>query len=94
MESVIAIPPSEGELAAGFLYDANYAYHLLVLYSDPEKRSAGPNVIYNNRRDWVDLGYIGQGNVGAIVSKENDTTGIALAETLPPYSAWFIIEEE
>lgn len=94
MESVIAIPPSEGEIAAGFLYDANYAYHLLVLYSDPSRRAAGPNVIYNNRRDWVDLGFIGQGNVGAIVGKESDPTAKALADALPPYSAWFIIEEE
>ena len=93
MESVVAIPPSQGEINAGFLYDANYAYHLLVLYSDPARRAAGPNVRYNNRRDWVDLGYIGQGNTGAIVSKENDPSGIALAQSLPPYSAWFIIEE-
>ena len=47
-----------------------------------------------NRDDWYDLGYIGQGTVGAIVGKESDAGAAALAETLPPYSAWFIVEED
>lgn len=73
-------------------------YHLLILYSDPARRQSikdqGLNVSYDNRDDWYDLGYIGQGTVGAIVGKESDAGAAALAETLPPYSAWFIVEED
>ena len=73
-------------------------YHLLVLYSDPARRQSikdqGLNASYDNRDDWYDLGYIGQGTVGAIVGKESDAGAAALAETLPPYSAWFIVEED
>lgn len=74
------------------------AYHLLVLYSDPEKRQEivrlGKNASYDGRNDWHDIGYIGQGNIGAIVGKSSDTNIQTIAETLPPYSAWFIVEEE
>ena len=73
-------------------------YHLLVLYSDPAKRQSikdqGLNATYENRDDWYDLGYIGQGTVGAVIGKESDSAAAALAETLPPYSAWFIVEED
>lgn len=73
-------------------------YHLLILYSDPARRQSikdqGLNASYDNRDDWYDLGYIGQGTVGAIVGKESDAGAAALAETLPPYSAWFIVEED
>lgn len=73
-------------------------YHLLILYSDPARRQSikdqGSNASYDNRDDWYDLGYIGQGTVGAIVGKESDAGAAALAETLPPYSAWFIVEED
>ena len=73
-------------------------YHLLVLYSDPVKRQSikdqGLNATYENRDDWYDLGYIGQGTVGAVIGKESDSAAAALAETLPPYSAWFIVEED
>ena len=66
-------------------------FHLLVLYSDPEKRGG---VTYEDRSDWTDLGYIGQGTVGAVVGKESDEAVAAIFEALPPYSAWFIVEED
>ena len=91
MRNVIAIPPTQEQIDAGFLYDATYAYHALVLYSDPLHRG---EVLYDDRTDWVDLGYIGQGTLGAVVGKESDETVQNLAAELPPYSAWFVIEEE
>lgn len=90
MKNVIVIPPTQEQIDNGFLYDAKYAYHALVLYSDPLHRGS---IIYDDREDWVDLGYIGQGTLGAVAGKESDETVQQLAETLPPYSAWFIIEE-
>lgn len=69
----------------------NTAWHLYVLYSDPSKRG---KVTYDGRSDWTDLGYIGNGELGAIAAKENDTTAVALAKELPPYSAWLVIEED
>lgn len=68
-------------------------WHLYVLYSDPVKRNAGPKVTYEGRADWTDLGYIGNGELGAIAAKESDTAAQALIRELPPYSAWLIIEE-
>lgn len=69
-------------------------YHLLVLYSDPIRRAAGPNKSYNGIDDWCDLGFLGQGSLGCVVGKESDTAAAALATTLPPYSAWMIVEED
>lgn len=74
-------------------------FHSLVLYSDPARRQvikdSHENATYDGRDDWHDLGYIGNGTgVGAIAGKESDPAVQAVAETMPPYSAWFIIEEE
>ena len=73
-------------------------YHLLVLYSDPARRkeikSYGKNATWLERDDWYDLGYIGNGQVGTVAGKESDPAVVALANTLPPYSTWFIIEED
>lgn len=69
----------------------NDSYHLLALYADPAKRGT---TIWDDREDWVDLGYIGNGTgVGAIIGKESDTGVAEIANTLPPYSAWLVIEE-
>ena len=73
-------------------------YHLLILYSDPARRNkiktAGQNASYDNRDDWYDLGYIGNGSLGAVVGRENDPSIQALAAALPPHSAWFIVEDD
>lgn len=74
-------------------------YHLLVLYADPARRaeikSSGKSASYDGRNDWYDLGYIGNGSgVGAIVGKEDDPIIQAIAETIPPYSAWLILEDD
>ena len=69
-------------------------YHLLVLYSDPIRRATGPNKSYDGIDDWCDLGFLGQGSLGCVVGKESDTAAAALATTLPPYSAWMIVEED
>ena len=71
-------------------------YHLLVYYSDPSVRAALVNkATYNNKNDWADLGYIGNGTgVGAIAGEEDDSDVISVAEEMPPYSAWLIIEDE
>lgn len=69
-------------------------YHLLVLYSDPVRRAAGPNKSYDGIDDWCDLGFLGQGSLGCITGKESDATVAALAATLPPYSTWIIVEED
>ena len=74
-------------------------YHLLILYSDPAKRQEVKNFSKNatwlERDDWYDLGYIGNGTgVGAIVGKASDNAVAAIANTMPAYSAWFIIEED
>ena len=69
-------------------------YHLLALYSDPERRAQGPNVIWEGRDDWVDLGYVGNGTgVGAIVGETTNEGVLGVANTMPPYSGWFIVEE-
>lgn len=68
-------------------------YHLLIYHSDPAKRAALTNkATYDDLTDWEDLGYIGYGNVGAVAGKELDTGVTAVANTLPPYSAWLIVE--
>lgn len=67
-------------------------YHLLVLYTDPDSIS-GTKVSYNDRDNWVDLGYIGYGDVGAVAGSETDEGVSAVANILPPYSAWLIIED-
>lgn len=67
------------------------AWHLYVLYADPEKRGS---ITYDGRNDWLDLGYIGNGELGCIAAKEDDTTAQSLANELPPYSTWLIIEEK
>ena len=71
-------------------------YHLLVYYADPAKRSAAADkATWDGKNDWTDLGYIGNGTgVGAIAGKESDAGVAAVAETMPPYSAWLIVEEE
>ena len=71
-------------------------YHLLVYYADPTKRAAfTPKATYNNKNDWADLGYIGNGTgVGAIAGEEDDSGASSVANTMPPYSAWFIIEDD
>lgn len=70
-------------------------YHLLVYYADPEKRASATNkATYDGKDDWTDLGYIGNGTgVGAIVGKESDEAVAEIANTMPPYSAWLIVEE-
>lgn len=70
-------------------------YHLLVYYSDPAKRSAfSPKATYNGKNDWADLGYIGNGTgVGAIAGEESDSGVASVAENMPPYSAWLIVED-
>lgn len=70
-------------------------YHLLVYYADPAKRaSAETKATWDGENDWTDLGYIGNGTgVGAIAGKEDDTGVSAVAATMPPYSAWLIVEE-
>lgn len=70
-------------------------YHLLVYYADPEKRANATNkATYDGKDDWTDLGYIGNGTgVGAIVGKESDVAVAEVASTMPPYSAWLIVEE-
>lgn len=71
-------------------------YHLLVYYSDPAKRSAfSPKATYNGKNDWADLGYIGNGTgVGAIAGEESDSGVTSVANTMPPYSAWLIVEDD
>ena len=71
-------------------------YHLLVYYSDPAKRSAfSPKATYNGKDDWADLGYIGNGTgVGAIAGEESDSGVTSVANTMPPYSAWLIVEDD
>lgn len=71
-------------------------YHLLVYYADPAKRSAfTPKATYNGKNDWADLGYIGNGTgVGAIAGEESDSGVISVANTMPPYSAWLIVEDD
>ena len=71
-------------------------YHLLVYYSDPAIRAALTNkATYNGKNDWADLGYIGNGTgVGAIAGKENDSAVTSVANTMPPYSAWLIVESD
>ena len=71
-------------------------YHLLVYYSDPAKRSAfSPKATYNSKNDWADLGYIGNGTgVGAIAGEESDSGVTSVANTMPPYSAWLIVEDD
>ena len=70
-------------------------YHLLVYYSDPAKRSALVNpATYDGKNDWADLGYIGDGTgVGAIAGEESDSGVVSVANTMPPYSAWLIVED-
>ena len=70
-------------------------YHLLVYYADPEKRAAfTPKATYNGKNDWADLGYIGNGTgVGAIAGEESDSGVASVASTMPPYSAWLIVED-
>ena len=71
-------------------------YHLLVYYADPAKRSALINpASYNGKNDWADLGYIGNGTgVGAIAGEEDDSGVISVANSIPPYSAWLIVETD
>ena len=71
-------------------------YHLLVYYSDPAKRSAfSPKATYNGKNDWADLGYIGNGTgVGAIAGEESDSGVTSVANTMPPYSTWLIVEDD
>ena len=71
-------------------------YHLLVYYSDPVKRAAfTPKATYNGKNDWADLGYIGNGTgVGAIAGEESDSGVTSVANTMPPYSAWLIVEDD
>ena len=71
-------------------------YHLLVYYSDPAKRSAfSPKATYDGKNDWADLGYIGNGTgVGAIAGEESDVGVSSVAATMPPYSAWLIVEDD
>jgi len=71
-------------------------YHLLVYYADPEKRNSLINpATYDNKNDWADLGYIGNGTgVGAIAGEENDSGVASVANTMPPYSAWLIVEDD
>ena len=71
-------------------------YHLLVYYSDPAKRSVfSPKATYNGKNDWADLGYIGNGTgVGAIAGEESDSGVTSVANTMPPYSAWLIVEDD
>ena len=71
-------------------------YHLLVYYADPAKRDAfSPKATYDGKNDWADLGYIGNGTgVGAIAGEESDAGVSAVAATMPPYSAWLIVEDD
>ena len=71
-------------------------YHLLVYYSDPAKRNALVNpATYDGKNDWADLGYIGNGTgVGAIAGEESDSGVASVANTMPPYSAWLIVEDD
>lgn len=71
-------------------------YHLLVYYADPAKRSAfSPKATYDGKNDWADLGYIGNGTgVGAIAGEESDNGVTSVANTMPPYSAWLIVEDD
>lgn len=71
-------------------------YHLLVYYSDPAKRAALVNpATYDGKNDWADLGYIGNGTgVGAIAGEESDSGVTSVANTMPPYSAWLIVEDD
>lgn len=75
------------------------SFHLLVLFSDWQTREQivadHKNATYNNRNDWYDLGYIGNGTgAGAVVGAASDAAVQAVANQMPPYSAWFITEEE
>ena len=69
-------------------------YHLLVYYADPAKRNALANkATWDGKTDWADLGYIGNGTgVGAIAGEESDSGVTSVADTMPPYSAWLIVE--
>ena len=73
-------------------------YHLLVYYTDPNVRAAIPNAekaTYDGKNDWHDLGYIGNGTgVGAIIGEEDDSGIASVAATMPPYSAWLIVEDD
>ena len=71
-------------------------YHLLVYHADPAKRTALVNkATWDGKNDWEDLGYIGNGTgVGAIAGYEDDTGVAAVAATMPPYSAWLIVEHD
>ncbi len=67
--------------------DVSTGYHLYVLYSDPTKRALGPNVTYQGRTDWVNLGFMGTGNIGCIAAREDDMAVKTLIDELPAYSA-------
>ena len=71
-------------------------YHLLIYYSDPAVRAALINpVSYDGKNGWADLGYIGNGTgVGAIAGKESDSGVSSVADNMPPYSAWLIVEDD
>ena len=71
-------------------------YHLLIYYADPVKRSAfSPKATYDGKNDWADLGYIGNGTgVGAIAGEESDSSVASVANNMPPYSAWLIVEDD
>ena len=71
-------------------------YHLLVYYADPAKRADLVNpATYDGKNDWADLGYIGNGTgVGAIAGEESDSGVVSVANTMPPYSAWLIVEDD
>ena len=73
-------------------------YHLLVLYADPAKReeiqNEEKNASWNDRDDWYDLGYIGNGTgAGAVAGKIDDEGVVAVANEMPPYSVWLIVED-
>ena len=94
----------EGEIVKKYLGKINEIqetaidsrYHLLVYYSDPAIRAVLINkATYNGKNDWADLGYIGNGTgVGAIAGEESDSGVVSVANTMPPYSAWFIVEDD
>lgn len=74
-------------------------YHMLILFSDPERRRVikeqSLNATWEGRDDWFDAGYIGNGTgSGAIAGKESDTGITGVAKEMPPYSVWLVVEEE
>lgn len=84
----------KGLITIKYTYDENDSYQLAIPVKTEIDNRYHLMVTYANNSTPKDLGYIGNGEVGAIVAKESDSAAKSLINELPPYSAWFIIEED